>query len=184
MSDYDPRTLSEDPNAGVATPVMDLLATGVLAAIALWFMIESLRLPAPGGVPTAPGLLPFLTAASLMLMALALGAGALARRRRNGGGPAVRDGIDLPPDFRRTMALGAILTVYVLALDLAAIELAFEVASLRFVVGAFETVSVIVLAAILRIYWQAPLWTCVAVALGWIAFLSVVFRIVFHVPLP
>jgi hypothetical protein len=182
MSDYDPRTLSEDPNAGLATPAMDLMAAGVLAAIALWFVIESLRLPAPGGVPTAPGLLPFLTAASLMIMALALGAGALARRRRSGSGPA--RGIDLPPDFRRTMALGAILTVYVLALDLMPGGFAFELASLRFVIGAFETVTVVVLTAILRIYWQAALWTCLAVALGWIAFLSVVFRMIFHVPLP
>jgi hypothetical protein len=126
--------------------------------------------------------LPFLTAASLMVMALALGVGALVRRRRRGGGPA--EGLELPADFRRTMALGGILTVYVLALDLVPVDVAFEVWSLRFVIGAFETVSLIVLTAILRVYWQAPLSTCVAVALGWIAFLSVVFRMIFHVPLP
>jgi hypothetical protein len=179
----DPRTLSEDPHAGVATPLMDLIAAGVLSAISIWLMVEALRLPTPGGVPTAPGLLPFLTAATLLAMALILAADALARRRRAAAAMAP-DGIELPPDFRRTMALGAILIVYVLALEFASIEVAFELLSQRFVIGAFEAVTVIVLTAILRIYWQAPLWACLAVGAGWIALLSVVFRLLFRVPLP
>ena len=184
MTDQPKIVLSEDPNAGHATPFMDLLAAGILAAIALWFLIESLRLPVPGGIVTAPGLLPFLTAATLVVMALLLGADALARRRKGIAGLPVPDGLDLPPDFRRSMALGVILIVYVAALEFASIEVAFELFGLRFIIGAFETVTVIVLAAILRIYWQAPLWTCVAVSVGWIAFLSIVFRMVFHQQLP
>jgi hypothetical protein len=178
----DKNILSEDPHAGLATPAMDLIAAGALAAISLWFMVESLRLPAPGGISTAPGLLPFLTAASLLVMALILGADALTRRR--GGAPGTADGIELPTDVRRTAVLAAILVVYVCALQFAAIERAFELFALRFVIGSFEVASAVVLTAILRIYWQAPLWTCLAVAVGWIAFLSVVFRLVFHVPLP
>jgi hypothetical protein len=182
MPEHKKTVLSEDPHAGLAAPAMDLIAAGVLAAIALWFMIEALRLPAPGGVTTAPGLLPFLTAASLMAMALILGADALARRRN--GVAAAPDGIDLPPDFRRTMSLGAILAVYVFALQFAGIEVAFELISLRFVIGSFEVVTVVVLTAVLRIYWRAPLWQCLAVTFGWVAFLSIVFRMIFHVPLP
>jgi hypothetical protein len=56
--------------------------------------------------------------------------------------------------------------------------------SIRFVIGAFEVASVVILTAILRIYWGAALWACFAVTLGWIAFLSIMFRIVFQVPLP
>jgi Tripartite tricarboxylate transporter TctB family len=184
MAEEQKPVLSEDPHAGLAAPVMDLIAASVLATISLWFMIEALRLPAPGGTATAPGLLPFLTAASLLVMALILGADALARRRNGGAGAAVRDGIDLPPDFRRTMTLGAILAVYVFALEFAGIEVAFALFSLRFVIGAFEVVTVVMLTAVLRIYWQAPLWACLAVTLGWVAFLSIVFRMIFHVPLP
>jgi hypothetical protein len=180
----DKNILSEDPHAGLATPAMDLIAAGALTAISLWFMVESLRLPAPGGIATAPGLLPFLTAASLLVMALTLGADALTRRHGGGGAPGAADGIELPTDVGRTAVLAAILVVYVCALQFAAIELAFELFALRFIIGSFEVASAVVLTAILRIYWQAPLWTCLAVAVGWIAFLSVVFRLVFHVPLP
>jgi hypothetical protein len=175
--------LSEDPHAGLAAPVMDLIAAGVLAAISLWFMIEALRLPAPGGTTTAPGLLPFLTAASLMVMALILGADALTRRR-NGVAAAAPGGIDLPADWRRTAVLAAILAVYVLALEFAGIEVAFELFGSRIIIGSFEVTTAVVLTAILRIYWQAALWTCVAVAVGWVALLSLVFRLAFHVPLP
>ena len=184
MSEQPKTILSEDPNAGHATPFMDLIAAGVLAAIALWFMVESLRLPVPGGIATAPGLLPFLVGATLVVMAAMLGADALARRRNGVGGIPVPDGLDLPADFRRSMALGVILIVYVAALHFASIEVAFTLFDVRFVIGSFETVTVIVLTAILRIYWQAALWTCVAVSFGWIAFLSIVFRIIFTQPLP
>jgi hypothetical protein len=184
MTDQPNSILSEDPNAGHATPLMDLIAAGVLAAIALWFMVEAVRLPMPGGITTAPGLLPFLTAATLAIMALLLGADALARRRNGLAGLPVPDGLDLPPDFRRSMALGVILIVYVAALQFASIDVAFTLFGVRFIIGAFEVVTVIVLTAILRIYWRAALWICLAVSLGWIAFLSIVFRLVFHQALP
>jgi hypothetical protein len=184
MTDRPETVLSEDPNAGHATPFMDLLAAAIIAAIAVWFMVEALRLPMPGGVTTAPGLLPFLISATLVLMALLLGADALARRRNGVGGLPVPDGLELPPDFRRSMGLGVILIVYVAALQFASIEVAFTLFELRFIIGAFEVVTVIVLTAILRIYWQQPLWACLAVSFGWTAFLSIVFRLIFSQPLP
>jgi hypothetical protein len=181
MTDPDLRTISEDANAGLATPTMDLLAAGLLIATALWFIVESLRLPVPGDVITAPGLLPFLTAASLLIMALMLGAGALARRRAAGG---IGGGFVLPPDMWRTFGLGAILTVYIAALQFLPTSTAFEVFGLRIVIGAFEVSSLLALTAILRIFWQQPLMTCLGVMLAWVAFLSIVFRTVFHVQLP
>jgi hypothetical protein len=184
MTEQPETILSEDPNAGYATPFMDLLAAGIITAIAVWFMVESLRLPVPGGITTAPGLLPFLIAATLVLMAFLLGADALTRRRNGVAGLPVPDGLELPPDFRRSMGLGAILIVYVAALQFASIEVAFTLAGLRFIIGAFEVTTVIVLVTILRIYWQAALWACLAVSLGWVAFLSIVFRLIFSQPLP
>jgi hypothetical protein len=184
MSDPDLRTISEDANAGMATPLMDLMAAGVLVAIAVWFAVDALRLPVPGDLITAPGLLPFLTAASLLVMALMLGASALGRRRAARAGARIVDGLDLPPDFWRTMGLGAILTVYIAAMQLLPVSAAFTLGSLRFVIGSFEVASVIALTAILRVFWQAPLAHCLGVSVVWIVFLSIVFRMIFHVQLP
>ena len=40
------------------------------------------------------------------------------------------------------------------------------------------------LTGLLRLYWKAPLWACLAVAVCWTAFLSIVFRMLFQTPLP
>jgi len=173
--------LSEDPNAGLASPIMDLIAAVVIGAIALWFTVESLMLPMPGGVVTAPGLLPFLTSGSLLVMAGMLAAMAL-RRWRSAPQEALR--LDLPADFRRSLLLGAIFVVYVAALQYLPVQMATRLGSVRVVIGNFEVASIVVLTAILFIFWKAPLWKCLTIVFCWIAFLSVVFRIVFEVQLP
>jgi heme A synthase len=181
MTDQKKTVLSEDPNAGLATPVMDLTAAGIIAAIGALIVIESLRLPVPGGIMTAPGLLPFLTAASLLIMALILGANAIKRRRTI---DRTADCFEIPPDFIRSLSLGGIVVVYVAALQFIPIDTAIRIGPLRFAIGAFETVSMVAITGILRLYWQRPLWACLAVTFGWIAFLSIVFRMVFETPLP
>lgn len=173
--------ISEDSNAGLATPVMDIIAAGVVAAIALWIAVESLELPVPGGIFTAPGLLPFLTAASLLGMALALGATAWRRRKLT---PRALDRIEVPPDFLRSLTLGGIVTVYVAALQFVPLHASFSIGGTHLVIGAFETVSVVALTWMLRIYWRAALWACLGVTVCWIAFLSLVFRLLFEIPLP
>ena len=180
MTEDKKTVLSEDPNAGLATPLMDLVAAGILAAVAIWFGIEALRLPAPGGLITAPGLLPFLVAGSLLIMCGLLAAAAL-RRKRTLPDSA---GFELPADFRRSMLLGAILVVYVTALQLLPVEAAIRIGPLRLVIGNFEVATVIILMTILRIFWQRALWACLSVAFGWAAFLSIVFRLVFELRLP
>jgi hypothetical protein len=181
MTQQEKTVLSEDPNAGLATPIMDLAAAGVIAAIALFIVVESLRLPVPGGVITAPGLLPFLTSASLLIMALLLGANAVKRRQMI---DHAADRFEIPPDFMRSLGLGGIIVVYVAALQFAPINTAITIGSLRFAIGAFEAVSMVAITGILRIYWRRPLWVCLAVTFGWIAFLSIAFRMVFETPLP
>jgi hypothetical protein len=173
--------LSEDPNAGLATPVMDLTAALVVAAICVWILIESLLLPVPAALITAPGLLPFLTAGSLLVMAGVLGAAAL---RRWHTVPPETNRFELPAEFPRTLLLGAILVVYVAALQFLTISVPLSLAGKRLVVGNFEVASVIVLTTILRMFWGRALWMCLAVAAGWIAFLSLVFRLVFEIQLP
>ena len=152
--------LSEDANAGYATPIMDMIAAGIVAAIALVMAIVSLRLPVPGGIFTAPGLLPFLTSASLLIMAGVLGFNALGRRRTT---PRELDRIEVPSDFKRSLALGGIVIIYVLGLQFVPVRTSFNIGSLHFVIGAFETVSVVVITGLLRFYWRAPLWACLTV---------------------
>jgi hypothetical protein len=182
VADDEKRIYSEDANAGLAAPVMDLAAAAVIALIAIFIAVESLRLPEPGGVIfTAPGLLPFVTAASLLVMALLLGYSAVTRRRFT---PRALDRFEIPPDAMRSLALGGMVALYVLALQFVPIKTSFNIGSLHFVIGAFEPVSVIFLTGLLRVYWRAPLWTCLAVIVVWIAFLSIVFRMLFQTPLP
>lgn len=179
--DQEKTVLSEDPNAGLATPIMDLTAACIVAAIAIWFVIESLRLPVPSGIITAPGLLPFLTAASLLIMAGMLAVAALRRRRET---EPSADRFDLPADFSRSALLGGILVVYVAALQYLSVDAALTIGSIRLVIGSFEVATVIILTAILRIFWQQVLWMCLTVAFGWTVFLSLVFRLVFEQQLP
>lgn len=181
VADGEKRIYSEEANAGLATPIMDMIAAAVIAAVAIFTAIDSVLLPVPASIFTAPGLLPFLTSASLLIMALTLGYSALVRRRAM---PSELDRFEVPPDILRSFILGGIVILYVLALQVVPVASALNIGSLHFVIGAFEPVSVVVITGLLRLYWKAPLWACLAVALGWIAFLSIVFRMLFQIPLP
>ena len=177
----DTSVLSEDANAGHATPIMDLIAAAVIGAVALWFTIASLMLPVPGGLVTAPGLLPFLTASSLLVMAGVLAVGALRRWR---SAPLEHRQLGFPAHIPRTMLLGGNLVIYIAALQFLPVHAAFRLGAMRVVIGNFEIASVIVLTAILSIFWKAPLWKCLTIVVCWTAFLSVTFRMIFEVQLP
>ena len=181
MADDEKRVLSQDANADMANPIMDLVAAAAIAAVAIFVVIASLELPMPARIFTAPGLLPFLTAASLLLMTLLLGYSAIVRRRTM---PRALDRFEIPDDFKRTIVLGGIVILYVLGLQVVPVDASFNIGGLHFVIGAFETVSLIAITGLLKLYWRAPLWACFAVSLGWIAFLSIVFRMLFQTPLP
>jgi hypothetical protein len=71
-----------------------------------------------------------------------------------------------------------------LALQVVPFETSFNIGSLHFYIGAFEPVSVVFVTGLLRLYWKAPLWACLSVTVVWIAFLSIVFRMLFQTPLP
>ena len=143
---------------------MDLAAAAVIAAIALFMAIESLRLPVPGGIFTAPGLLPFLTSASLLVMAVLLGYSALQRRRTM---PRALDRFEIPDDSMRSLTLGGIVILYVLGLQFVPVrrELQHRRAAFRHrrlrarVAGGHSP-------ACCKLYWRAPLWACLAVTVG------------------
>ncbi|MGI9379055.1 MAG: hypothetical protein ACR2OW_05330 [Methyloligellaceae bacterium] len=180
MSDTEKTFVSEEESVGYASPTMDLIAAATLIALSVWIMIMSVRLPVPSDIATAPGLLPFLTAASVCAMALVLGYIALQRRKIDMR--TLAD--DIPPELGSTLLLMVVLLIYISALQVLAFETAVQFAGIRYVFGSFELVSIVVLTAIFRIYWTSVLWACLAVSCVWIIFLSMMFRLVFKIPLP
>ena len=172
--------VGEEAGSGRAPPILDLIASACLIALAIWIMIESLALEMPDSVATAPGLLPFLTAASIAVMALILAAGAWRRRRDGDRGEADEDA----GDPGRTLGLVAIIAAYIAALEFLGFEYQFAFAGAWLTIGSFELISIVVLTGILALFWRAALWRCFAVALVWIMLLASAFRYIFSIPLP
>ena len=172
----------EEANAGLASPILDLIASGALVALSIAVIVASLVLPVPGDLRSAPGLLPFLVAASLLFMALALGASALSRHR-SGIRTPVFAGRDTQADVR-SLLLAVLVGVYIAGLEQLAFQVNFSVFDLNLRLSAFEPVTTIALASLIHISWRGPFWITTSVALGWTLTLSVVFQLVFRQPLP
>jgi hypothetical protein len=170
----------EDENAGFASPRQDLLASAVLILLSIWIMVESVRLETPGTLSTAPGLLPFLTAATMCLMALGLAWLAIKRRRAGDTAASTREAA-VPG---RVPLLMALVGAYILSLQLVSFDYSSTVAGYRLSYGSFEVLTIVALTVILTIFWQPRLWPCLAVSAVWVTALAAVFRYVFVVPLP
>ena len=172
----------EEAGAGHAAPGLDLIAAGFLIGLSIIVMIASLTLPVPGGLRTAPGMLPFLTAASLGAMAILLGLSALNRRREG----AVMDPADARDgtEDRRVALLALTIALYIAALQVLAFQMFFSIAGVPFVLSAFEPVTMLALATIIHVSWHGSLWITVLVSVGWTLALSLVFQKLFLIPLP
>ena len=171
----------EEVGSGYASPTLDLIASGFLVALSIVIMASSLMLPVPGDLTTAPGLLPFLVAASLMLMALGLAATAL--KRRQGGVDDFPKRRDRETD-RRTFQLAAAVALYIMALQILAFRHDVVIAGFRHTISAFEPVTIMVLVAIIHVAWRGPLWITTLIAIGWTLMLSLIFQHIFVIPLP
>lgn len=177
----------EEAGAGYASPTLDLIATGFLVILAIIVMVASLSLPIPGDLRTAPGLLPFLTALSLLLMALVLGATALKRRKKAAGSaatPADDIGVNGDVSLTGTLRLAGIVGIYILSLQLLAFQRDFAIGDSFFSISAFEPVTIIALATIIHVYWRGSLWVTTLVSILWTIILSLVFQKAFNLPLP
>lgn len=171
----------EDANAGAAAPILDIIAAGILIATSIVVMVASLRLPVPGSVLTAPGLLPFVAAASLAAMAVVLGHSAWQRRSESMGGLQLFSDMD---EQRRMLILAAMVGGYILALQVLAFQVFFDIAGVPFVLSAFQPVTFIALVAMMHMFWRGPLWTKSAIAVGWTLMLTLTFQKLFNIPLP
>jgi hypothetical protein len=180
MTKTDKHYVSEDESAGYASPVLDIIAAFAISALSIWLMIESISLKVPGALTTAPGLLPFITAGMLLIMAIVLGVAAMRRQRSEFGSTT----LDIPGELPRTILLIVILVVYVSALDVLEFSSDLELGSFNMQITAFEPISIVVLTAILRIFWTLILWRCLLVAILWISFLSFAFQSLMKIPMP
>lgn len=179
MSDDLSTFRGEDESAGEGPPALDLAAAMFLFTLGLFFAILSLALPVPGSWLSAPGLLPFVTSASLALMAVLLGLSAWRRRGEAGESSGSEDG----EAARRTQAAFAV-AVYIAALQGLGIEGFLPVFGAQIPFGGFEPVTIVFLSVLLRLFWTERLAATVGVSVGWTLCLSLAFRGLFGIPLP
>jgi hypothetical protein len=172
----------EDGNAGYASPALDLIATAFLLALSALVLVASLRLPVPGGLATAPGLLPFFTAGSLAIMAVLLGISAMVRRRD--GAPMWDDEVRDRSEDMHAIVLVIAVAIYIGVLHTLPFQYYFNIGTIPMVLSAFEPATTVALAAIIHVFWRGPLWITALVSAGWTLTLSIVFQKVFNIPLP
>lgn len=173
----------EEAGAGYAAPTLDLIAAGFLVLLAILVMVASWSLPIPGDLLTAPGLLPFFTSFSLLLMALVLAATALKRSKtadKNVTGLEAHNSLTAA----KTLLLAALVGIYILSLQLLAFQKDFSVGDSFFSISAFEPVTIVALTAIIQIHWRGKLWITTLIAVVWTLALSLVFQKAFNLPLP
>lgn len=172
----------EEAGAGFASPTLDLIATGILIAISVAMMAASIALPMPGAIHTAPGMLPFVISATLLLMALGLGASALARRRSGVHMPIFADRD--PTTDLRSLLLAVAIAIYIAALQFLAFQHNLSIFGTNLRLTAFEPATIVTLCTIIHLSWRGPIWITATVSIVWTVILSLVFQLVFRIPLP
>jgi hypothetical protein len=175
---------SEEEGAGRATPTLDMIAALALMALAGWYVWVALGFRVPGRWETAPALLPIATGGTLFLMALALGYSAWTRRKVPAEADTAAGREESITDPIRTAILVGVVFVYLLGLDAAPTVYEGWFGRTFVIIGSFEVSTLLVLVVLMRMFWGGALWICTAIALGWTAFLSAVFRYVFMIYLP
>ncbi|MEE2759841.1 MAG: hypothetical protein VYE18_00150 [Pseudomonadota bacterium] len=169
------------------SPGKDLAAAVVVAAIGVAAMLLSLELDSPDTVYTAPGLLPFITGISLVVMAVGLATKALKRLPLAEMLAAARDPIGpflADKEGRRTIYLAGIVFAYVVLTDLISFQIRLPTDFYTFRFSSYETVSIPIIAVVLKIFWRARTWACLAVSAGIVIALASVFRDGFEILLP
>ncbi len=171
----------EEAGAGYASPTLDLIASAFLVVLSIVIMAASIALPMPEQHRLFHTSLPFLVAASLLLMALGLAM--IAIRRRQVVASVVADRRDRETE-RKTLQLAAAVAGYIAALQFLAFRHDIVIAGFRHTISAFEPVTIIALVAIIHLAWRGPLWITALIAIGWTLTLSLVFQHIFVIPLP
>jgi hypothetical protein len=177
----------EEDTTPAATPLKDLIGATIIGALAVAAMALSLGLENPERVLTAPGLLPFITGLALLLMAIALGLqavrGGAARGFFAALGAAARSVWSSAED-RRAALLGGLVFAYVFVVAQLGFELRVSTPIFDFLVTGFELISIVVITAILKLFWRASVLRCVVVAVVAVETLALSFRYGFNLIMP
>lgn len=178
---------SGEEEGGRSNPGKDLIASAVIAVLSLLTMLLALRLPAPGGVSTAPGLLPFVTGLTLFMMAVGLGVQAMRTRHASNRLQQVKKNVwraILAEETRRVLLLLAIIIAYVVLVDRITFDLRLPIGGFDLRLSSYECISIVALTLILKYFWRGTFLRCGLIALVWIIALASVFRYGFHILLP
>ena len=181
--------LGENEPEERSTPNKDLASATVIAMVAVLTMVFSLRLDVPGSFYTAPGLLPFITGFTLLLMALTLGARAIrAGAKINmaallGGSLSMTRGL-WSAENRRRPILTVLVVTYVLLVAFINFELRFPTPLFELQISSYEVISVIMVTWLLRMFWKASLLRCFVTTLITVEALASVFRYGFAILMP
>jgi hypothetical protein len=173
----------EDENI---TPSMELAAAITIGLFALLGIYLAFELSVPDSIFTAPGLLPAITALTLLAMAIALGIKALkaGASASFGGWIGYFSPANWQTDSIRSVQLVAIIVAYIFAVDWMGFDIRIPIGSFDLRFSSYELFSIIALTWILKLFWQAPLFKCFAIATGWSLILATVFRYGFRILLP
>ncbi len=177
----------EEEISGRATPGKDLGSACVIGTLAIAAMVMSLRLDVPGSVSTAPGLLPFVTSLTLLLMAVILGVKAVQAggARDFAGGFRRAAGTYLSSsEGRRCLLLIAIIVAYVLLVGIINFDLRLPTPVFVFRLSSYEVISIVVITSIMKLFWKASLPRCFLVSLVTIELMATIFRYAFGIIMP
>ena len=172
-----------------STPNKDLASAVVVAVVAVLTLVFSFRLDVPGSFYTAPGLLPFITGFTLLLMALTLGVRAIRAGAKMsvagllGISSKMIRGFLSAKNWRRPI-LTALVVTYVLLVAFINFELRLPTPLFVLQISSYEVISVIMVTWVLRIFWGASLLRCFLTTLITVEALAFVFRYGFGILMP
>ena len=132
-------------------------------------------------------MLPFITAASLLLMAVVLGRRSLKNNALDELAGTKFLGLNeyfKNEDNRRTLLLFAIVFAYILLVTAQGFDHRIDAGVITLHYISYELISTAVLSLILKIFWKKPLWQCFLVSFFWNIALATVFRYGFGILLP
>ena len=178
----------EEANSGYSSPKYDFISSAVVALVGLVAMLMATKLDYPDTILTSPGVLPFLTGGSLIIMAAALFYGALRRSLGDNSeiiGTADGDSNKVASrQMRQTIILGLIVLLYVVLLDQINFTWRYHAPFYTFSLGSFELISIPLIGGILYYFWRGTILKCLTVSAFMTFFLAIVFRDGFQILLP
>ena len=184
-----PQPLGEEELVERSTPNKDLASAVVVAVVAVLTLVFSIRLDVPGSFYTAPGLLPFITGFTLLLMALTLGVRAIRAGAKMsvagllGISSKMIRGFLSAKNWRRPI-LTALVVTYVLLVAFINFELRLPTPLFVLQISSYEVISVIMATWVLRIFWGSSLLRCFMTTLITVEALAFVCRYGFGILMP